>query len=151
MACALALAGCTPASLGYVTAKDGVYTLTIPERCGMNISRVTVNYDDDDDVDSNLWSATSDAGGAANSVVLFQPNDGYSTEGDPTVIDLARPLSITWVENPGDGLGAVSGVLSTLGPDDVLSQNGITSFDDYERQTVTLAVPGTFRCANDGS
>jgi hypothetical protein len=144
--CALGLAGCTPVSAGFITTKDGGYVLTIPERCGLKIVNVSVAYyTDGSEPNPDLWAATAELDLASNQVILFQPNDGYKTEGDPTKVDFTRELDIGWGEGENDSPAGAAGVLADLGPDQVLWANGITSSGDYDRET-TGGMPGGYRC-----
>ena len=141
----LAFGGCTPVSAGFIAVTDGVYTLTIPERCGRKIVSVSVAYYSATEPSPDLWVASAEVEVASNHVVLFQPNDGYVTEGDASGIDFSKELTIGWGEGATDSPGGVTGVLGTLGPDDVLWTNGITTAGELDRQ-ISSAVPGSYRC-----
>ncbi|MDR3070964.1 MAG: hypothetical protein LBU38_08195 [Propionibacteriaceae bacterium] len=144
--CVMVLTGCTPLSAGFIEAQDGVYVLTIPQKCERKIVNVSVAYySDGSEPNPDLWAASAELDAASNRVVLFQPNDGYTTEGDVGGIDFSRELTIGWGEGEDDSPGGVTGILAGLEPGKVLWASGITSTEKYEQDT-SQAIPGTHRC-----
>lgn len=144
--CAVALTGCSPVSMGFIAPQDGGYVLSIPERCGLKVVSIDVAYyTESADPSPHLWVATATSDTASNEVVLFQPNDGYATEGDANEIDFTKELTIGWEEGTDGASAGVTGVLADLGEDEVLWANGITSVNDYDQQTSGVGFQ-EFRC-----
>ncbi len=150
-AAVLLLVGCSEVSPAYVTVDGGVFTLTIPSNCSSKITDVIVKYSRDDgtsfDELTTVWSAEVDPGHVANEVILFQPNDGFSTERSVLAIDTSKELVVSWSEQTESGtvfVGDLVGVLDDVGDEDVLWNDGITTRDTYDGE---VSAPwGQFRC-----
>lgn len=130
------LAPSGPAAPGYVTSDSGGYTLRIVDACrsvSMNqvvVKRIEPDKEGFDELDT-IWSAHSPTG-ATRSVVLFADNPGFVIDVQSDPVDLGVEVVVWWADNTGYG-GAVSGVLSELGPTTVLWAKGLEDRAGFEK------------------
>lgn len=134
---AVALAGCQAVTSAVIRDVDGALILANRSECDFVIDRVEVRYEGEGHLDDLplVWSAEAVGDQRAEALVLFRPNVGYDVTQTADSIDLGREMVVSWRETSRNGPefdNAISGVLSDVEGDQILSFDGVGSAFAYE-------------------